>query len=123
MLKVFYDGACHLCFREVNHYKKRDVNAQIDIVDISQASFDAANYGLENKAVNLHMHAIDESGQVFKGIDCFVEIWRRVPSFQRLIPFFENKYLRPILDFGYDVFARHIRPRLPKRNCEEGVCT
>ncbi len=122
-LKLLYDGACVVCNKEVTHYLKLDKEKFIQPIDISSTSFNAQDYGLKTEAVNLHMHAIDSNGTIYKGIDSFIQIWKRIPKYSFLIPIFENKFLRPALDFGYEVFARHIRPRLPKRNCEDGTCS
>lgn len=122
-LSVLYDGSCHLCFREIQHYKKKDHKNLLNAVDITAKDFKASDFNLNTDRVNTHIHGIDSSGNVFKGIDCFIEIWRRVPPYSRLIPLFENKLFRPIANKSYDVFARHIRPRLPKRKCDNGNCS
>ncbi len=121
-LKILFDGACRVCHKEVSHYADLDKESQLELVDISSENFNASEFGLCNRAVNLHMHAIDEQGKVYVGIDSFIEIWKRLPRYKILIPVFENKYLRPSLNKGYDIFAHHIRPRLPKRGCDDSVC-
>ena len=122
-LTLLYDGSCVVCNKEVMHYLKLDKKNKIKPVDISASNFKAATYGLTDAAVNLHMHAIDDKGKIYVGVDTFIQIWTRIPKYKCLIPIFENRLLRPSIDFGYDVFARHIRPRLPKRDCEDGTCT
>ena len=121
-LRIFYDGACHLCYREVKAYKKKDYSNLLLLVDISSNEFDANNYGLDNHLVNIHMHSMSEDGKIYKGIDTFIEIWKRVPPYNKLIPIFENSALRPLFDSGYNIFAKFIRPNLPKRDCENGQC-
>jgi len=121
-LNVLFDGACHLCYREVHHYKKKDKKELLNTIDISDPNFNASDYGLSQADVNLHMHAFVEIGKPFIGVDCFIEIWRRIPTYQWLIPIFENRAFRPVINKGYDLFARQIRPRLPKRNCDDGQC-
>jgi predicted DCC family thiol-disulfide oxidoreductase YuxK len=122
-LKVFYDGACVLCYNEINHYKQKDELDLLELIDISAEDFRADYYGLDTEKINLHMHVIDSDGKIFTGIDSFIEIWKRIPPYNRLVPFFKNCLLRTGLDVGYGVFARYIRPRLPKRDCKKGVCT
>lgn len=43
-LTIFYDGACHLCAREIDHYKKVDTTNKILYLDIAKKSFDFADY-------------------------------------------------------------------------------
>jgi predicted DCC family thiol-disulfide oxidoreductase YuxK len=121
-LKIFFDGDCHLCFREVMHYKKLDKDKNLLLFDISAKDFNPQDFGLNENEVYINMHAIDANGNVFQAIDCFIEIWKRVPPYNRLIPVFKNRILRPIINCGYTIFARQIRPRLPKRGCENGKC-
>jgi predicted DCC family thiol-disulfide oxidoreductase YuxK len=111
-----------LCSKEIQHYQRKDKQGALGFIDIKSPDFDAKIYGLCEEAVNLHMHAIDKNGQVFIGVDAFIAIWKRIPSYRYLVPIFENKVLRLVLDPGYDVFARFIRPRLPKYKCQTGAC-
>ena len=122
-LKVLYDGACIICDREINHYKKKDKDDQLELVDISAADFKAHEFGLKDQDVNLNMHAIDHHGNVYIGVSTFIEIWKRIPQYKFLIPIFENKLLRPLFNKGYTIFAKHIRPRLPKRKCTTEACS
>lgn len=121
-LTIFYDGACHLCHREVSHYLKKDKLHYLIPIDIASSEFRASDYGLDEDAVNLHMHAMDEDGQIFVGVDCFMEIWKRLPGYKNFSFIFEQQFLRPGLNVGYDIFAKYIRPRLPKRECASGAC-
>lgn len=121
-LSIFYDGACHLCYREVDHYLKRDKEKLLVGIDIADSNFSANDYGLDDAYVNLHMHAIDSNGKVFVGIDCFAQIWSRLPIYCKFAGILESGALRPFLNFGYGIFAKQIRPRLPKRKCASGAC-
>ncbi len=122
-LKIFYDGKCHLCYREVYHYAKIDKNNRLALIDISDQKFAAKDYNLSDQEVQLHLHVQDEQGQYFKGVDAFIEIWKRLPQYRFLIPIFNNGLLKPGWKFAYNLFAKHIRPKLPKRNCIDGACS
>lgn len=121
-LTIFYDGKCNLCFREIRHYKKLDKNNNLKTIDISANNFDAKKYGLDPEKIHIIMHAIDEEGIFHLGVDTFVEIWKRVPPYNKLTFVLESKTLRPFLNKMYKVFAYHIRPRLPRRKCENDNC-
>jgi predicted DCC family thiol-disulfide oxidoreductase YuxK len=121
-LTLLFDGKCVLCHKEIEHYLKLDEQKLIKPVDISISSFKASDYGLEDSAVNLHMHAIDEDNNVHIGVDSFIEIWKRIPKYRFLIPIFENRILRPAINGGYNIFAKYIRPKLPKRKCNTESC-
>lgn len=121
--KVFYDGACYLCSTEINHYRKRNTSVSFEYIDISSPEFNAADYGLDAKRVNQEMHIQCEDGKIRTGVEAFLEIWRRIPNYNRLAWALDREWIKPVLRVGYHGFAR-IRPYLPKRKgvCETGVC-
>lgn len=121
-LTVFYDGKCHLCFREIKHYHKLDKNKRLRLIDISADNFNADEWGLEGKPIEVSIHAIDETGVVFCGVDTFAEIWKRISPYDSLAFILESKTLRPLFNVGYKLFAKQIRPRLPKRKCDNQSC-
>jgi len=122
--QVFYDGACYLCSGEINHYRKKETTVPFEYVDISSPNFKAADHGLENEKVQLEMHVKCEDGAVKTGVEAFLEIWRRVPSYQKLAWALDREWIKPVLRVGYFCFAR-VRPYLPKKkgiHCESGTC-
>lgn len=121
-LTIFFDGKCILCFREIKHYKKLDKHHLLRTIDISASDFDASAFGLDTEEVNVNMHSIDEDGNIYIGVDTFAQIWSRVYPYSHFSFILKSKTLRPLLKFGYKVFAYKIRPRLPKRKCDNGNC-
>ncbi len=111
--KIFVDGNCIICDYEIAHYK-RIAPELFEIVDISQANFDASQFGLTAEAVNKNMHVLTPSGDMQVGVDAFAHIWSRIPKYQ-----FGTKLIRlPIINSlakcGYWFFTI-IRPYLPKK--------
>lgn len=121
-LKVFFDGSCHLCDREIKYYLKKDTNNVLIPVNIMAKDFVASKYGLDHNQVNLHLHAIDEEGTVFKKVDTFIQIWLRIPKFNYLAKLASKKSVKWGLDKSYIVFAEFIRPYLPKKKCTDEHC-
>lgn len=123
-LTVYFDGACHLCSREMEHYRRIDVGRRLDLVDISGPGFDAAAWGLDPAAVQREMHVRLPDGELRVGVAAFVEVWKRLPGFERAARVAASPLLRPALAAGYWTFARLIRPALPKRRreCTDGAC-
>jgi predicted DCC family thiol-disulfide oxidoreductase YuxK len=121
VIDLFYDGACHLCYREVKHYHDLDTEKKLNLINIADPSFDPSKYNLDRKSVNKHMHARDQDGTTFVGVDAFIEIWRRIPKYRFLVKPAEKDIIKPILKIGYSVFAE-VRPYLPKRSCDNGQC-
>ncbi len=125
-LTVFYDGACIVCATEIEHYLKKDHGGKLLAVDISSHDFDPAPYKISMTDFMQQLHAIDQDGQVFKGIDSFWAIWQAFPPstiygvMGRII---QSPLVNRLARIGYWMFAR-IRPYLPKRNqCDSGTCS
>ena len=111
---VFFDGACHLCSREVGMYERADDTGKLNLVDISKPDFDAKAHGLDDVKVNKHMHVRRPTGDVEVGVDAFVAIWEALGKYHWAVRAARTPVLRPAMDMGYRAFAR-LRPYLPKR--------
>jgi predicted DCC family thiol-disulfide oxidoreductase YuxK len=113
-LRVYFDGLCPLCSREISYYITRDGAAAIDWIDITASGFDAEKEGLDPKKVHRFFHVKDESGRIVVGIDAFIEIWSRIPSLKHWKTIAALPGVRPMMKLGYYTFAK-VRPLLPRR--------
>ncbi|MDO3379878.1 thiol-disulfide oxidoreductase DCC family protein [Geoalkalibacter halelectricus] len=125
-LRIFYDGACSVCAREVEHYLRRDRQERLIGIDISAADFDPTPYSIPLKDFMYELHAIDAQGRVYRGVESFWAIWQAFPGstlFGFLGTLINLPLINPLARLGYQGFAR-IRPFLPKRKskCDSGSC-
>lgn len=61
MIKVFYDGKCGLCTKEINHYKKiapKNIFSWIDITEIDQSVIAKENLDVISCLKALHVKII-----------------------------------------------------------------
>ena len=114
---VFYDGLCHLCSREIEHYRRMKGSDQLDFVDITSADFDPKRWGLDPQKVHQHLHVLGVHGRWQIGVAAFIAIWTELPNLRWLVPVASWKPLRVLLEIGYSGFAK-IRPLLPRKSCE-----
>lgn len=124
LLTVYYDGACHLCSREIEHYRKKDPAHRLQLIDISAPGFAAATEGLDPVAVRRELHVRRPDGQLAVGLPAFVAIWEALPGFGGLAQVAQLPLLNPLLRGGYQIFAA-LRPHLPRRrraDCADGSC-
>ena len=119
--EFFFDGACHLCSREVDHYRKLPGSEKIEFIDIAGGSFTAEAFGLDPIAVNREMHVKNPSGQVFTGVNAFIEIWKILPRYKAHAFMANQPVIKPLLKIAYFAFAS-IRPYLPKRKDSCDAC-
>lgn len=115
-----------VCAAEIEHYLKKGHGDKLVAIDISTPDFDPTPYGIQFADFMFELHAIDQDGQIFKGVDSFWAIWQAFPAstvygiMGRVIQMpVANRFART----GYWLFAR-VRPYLPKRHkCDNGTCS
>lgn len=117
--KVYYDGLCRLCSKEIDHYRKLKGSEKLEFIDITDPSFDASKEGVDPVRVHKVMHVRRADGSLATEVDAFIEIWRHLPKYQWAYKLAQNFALRSALDLFYVLFAT-VRPYLPKkkRDCE-----
>ena len=125
-LRVFYDGACPVCSREIAHYLRRDHQGKLLAVDISAADFDPQSYRIPLPSFLAELHAIDQAGTVYRGVAAFRAIWLAfpdVPHYRWLAVLLQLPLINPCARLGYRLFAR-FRAHLPGRRdaCAVGTC-
>jgi predicted DCC family thiol-disulfide oxidoreductase YuxK len=119
MLRIYYDGLCHLCSAEIKHYRKTPGSENLQFIDITDPTFNAEQEGLNPMDVHQFMHVKNNEGKIFTKVDAFIEIWKVLPKHHFPAKIAQLKVLRPFLNLGYWMFAT-VRPYLPKRKktCE-----
>jgi predicted DCC family thiol-disulfide oxidoreductase YuxK len=125
-LKVFFDGACPLCSREIDHYRRQDRQGKLTPIDISAPDFEPQRYGIALQAFMAELHAIDQAGTVYRGVAAFRAIWRAFPektAYRVLGWLIGLPLIEPLAGIAYRLFAR-LRPHLPgrKAGCDSGSC-
>ena len=116
--RMFYDGGCPLCRREVAHYRRLDRRGRIDWVDISQDPETLAALGVTLEQAMARLHVQDRQGRLLTGVPAFAAVWDELPGYRHLARLVRALGLVPALDWGYARFAR----RRYARRCAEGFC-
>jgi len=125
-LQIFYDGACLVCSKEMDHYRKNNPQNRLQFVDISRDDFAPEAYGKSKAEFMAQLYVRDAEGNFTTGIDAFATIWQAYPSgsIYRLLSGLIGLPGINLLSRGaYKLFARY-RHLLPKRNndCDSGSC-
>jgi predicted DCC family thiol-disulfide oxidoreductase YuxK len=116
-IKVYYDGLCHLCSREINHYRTMRGSDRINFIDITSPQFSAEEEGLDPFDVHRNLHSKDGEGRVHKGVETFFLIWSQLEATKAFVPFVSKRPIKAVLEGMYSVFVR-VRPYLPKKSCQ-----
>ena len=116
----FHDGECPICNIEINAMKKLDKEGNVNWVDISRDKAAVANAGLTYKQAMDRMHVIDENQQLQSGVLGFLQVWKQLHYYRRVVPIIENvPSLLPMMEFCYCIFARYRLPLTGKKQIKE----
>lgn len=109
-VRVWYDGACPLCLREIALMRRLDRRGLIEFVDLTSPE---AACPLDRSLLLARLHACEAGGQIVSGAAAFAAMWRAIPL---LRPFGLAARLPPVLwllEGCYRLFLV-IRPALQK---------
>jgi predicted DCC family thiol-disulfide oxidoreductase YuxK len=116
--KVWFDGGCSLCSREIRHYRKLKGSDRIEWIDLAEIPDEELPQGVSRTEALKIFHVLDDQGELQKAARGFVAIWKTLPSYQWLGWLAGQSWLLGWLDKVYVIFAEW---RF-KRRCGTGVC-
>jgi predicted DCC family thiol-disulfide oxidoreductase YuxK len=108
-LKVWFDGGCPLCVREIAFMRRLDRAGAISFIDVTSPS---SLCPLKPADLLARFHA-EENGILLSGAAAFAAMWRAVPVLRPLGLAARNATVLAVLERLYVVFLRH-RPRLQR---------
>jgi predicted DCC family thiol-disulfide oxidoreductase YuxK len=108
-LTVWYNTKCPVCTAGIDWQKNRLARAArsgaIIFRDINAEPDALMRFGATVDDIRRRLHAVDEEGSLFVGINCAIQIWRRTPGDGWLSATVGLPIIRPIAGIGYDRFA------------------
>jgi predicted DCC family thiol-disulfide oxidoreductase YuxK len=111
-LRVFFDGACPICSKEISVYKNADRAGKIDWIDVSAAKQEVA-LPLSTTALLARFHVQTRDGTLISGARGFIEMWRHLPRWRGLARICSIPGVPPLLELSYRGFLR-IRPTIQR---------
>lgn len=122
-LNIYFDGRCYICAKEIDIYRKRNKDGNLQFVDISHPDFSASEHGVDPVAVHKEFHVKDEAGNISTGVEAFIDIWEVLPGWEWAAKAASFWPVKGPMKLGYIIFAT-VRPYLPRRSktCSDGVC-
>ena len=106
MTKIFYDGNCPICSKEINFYKKLSISNSTDWYDI-HSNKAALNIVKKSREECLKLrHVLDDNNNLFTGVEAFILIWKKTKYFKYLAYLINFKVIRVILNFFYKLYAK-----------------
>ena len=112
---VFYDDACPLCSKEIDHYRKLEAYHPIQWVPIHQDDNTVNNFGFSKNALLERLHVVRGDGVVVTGASAFATIWYSIKRYRLLGKLVYKLHLIPVLEYFYTRFAKW---RYKRQLCE-----
>jgi len=114
--RVFFDGACPICSREIGFYRGRRGAERIDWVDVSSPVSAELPPGLDRSTLLARFHVIGSNGCVRDGAEAFVALWSELPGFRWAARIAGTRPVLPILERLYLIFLKFRRDHRGKSN-------
>jgi predicted DCC family thiol-disulfide oxidoreductase YuxK len=109
-VRVWYDGACPLCLREIALMRRLDKRGAITFVDVAVGSDPSCP--VDRATLLARFHA-EEDGVVHSGAAAFAAMWRAIPLLRPLGLAARNRLVLRVLEAAYLRFLK-LRPRLQR---------
>ena len=106
---VYYDGACPLCNKEIDTYRKVTGAEQLSWLDVANCDPSMLGEDLDGQEALARMHVRDENGKLISGAAAFAAIWSRLPRTRWLGKLMGTRPALWILEPSYLLFLR-VRP-------------
>lgn len=123
-MKVFYDGDCPLCAKEMQSLQHSDHNKVIQLIDIQSDDFSSNYPGIDKQQALNILHGQSDDGKMHYGLDVTYLAWSAVGK-HRWLKLLRIQPVKWFADRAYLFFARNrnsISRLLLANHCKEGVC-
>jgi len=106
VLTVYFDGRCGLCSKEIAHYQAIAPAAKFRWCEIQDALAELETLGLSEAQALKQLYSQDSAGELFYGVDTFIQIWRRLPRWHWLAKFTQLPLIYSLAKILYAGFAK-----------------
>lgn len=105
-LRVYYDGGCPICSREIAFYRARPGADGFLWVDVNQGEAASLGPGLTREMALARMHVRCADGTLLDGAAAFAEMWRHMPGLRWLGRLLRLPPFGLLAEIGYRAFLR-----------------
>ncbi len=117
MIKVFYDGSCGLCSREIAYYIKIAPPGRFDWINLAKTPEQFTQLGYSVTDGFRLMHVQDDQGNMGIALDAFFILWQGLGGFWKLLAqVIKFPVINPLARFAYLAFAKR-RFNKSNRSC------
>ena len=103
---VYYDGACPLCAKEIDSYRRLQGADAIDWIDVSPCESGRLGGDLDRDAALMRLHVRCADGTLIDGAAAFATLRQQLPALARMGRLASQPVLLAVLESGYAAFLR-----------------
>ena len=105
LTKVFYDGKCGLCNKEINYYKRIAPKNIFEWHDIASNPEKLKELRVSQYDALMYLHATDQKSNLKIGVDAFIMIWSHLKYWKILSVLVRAPFIYSIAKITYKLFA------------------
>ena len=98
--KIYYDDTCTLCERGANKIRRE---MAVETVGASSINIPST---IDRTKLLYEIHAVDDAGRGYGGVDALIKILEWHPRFKWLAPFVALPGIKQCVALGYWIIAR-----------------
>ncbi len=102
---IIFDNRCRLCSKEIGYYQSVSGSDAFLWCDLHEESNLLERYNISREEALMALHAINEQGHIYKGVDAFLVIWRELPYWRVLASIINFPIIYPLAKVAYKLFA------------------
>ena len=107
LTKVFYDGKCGLCSKEINYYKKISPDNIFEWHDIATNPKVLKDIKISQYDALMFLHALDKNSNLKIGVDAFALIWSQLKYWNILSFIVKLPIINSLANTLYNFFAKY----------------
>ena len=112
MIKVYFDGKCGLCSKEINYYQRIVPEGVFEWMDIATDPSLLEGLGISQREALKKLHVEDSAGTIKTGINAFQVIWEQLPNWRILGRITGVPGIYHFVEYLYVLFADYRFERL-----------
>ena len=111
-MKVFFDGSCPLCRREIAVYRGLNPSQPLCFADVGDPAL-CPPPGVSREVLKARLHVQQADGRMVSGARAFVALWSVLPGWRWLARLGSLPGVPVVLEWGYRAFLR-VRPSVQR---------
>ena len=107
MIKVYFDGVCGHCSKEIKYYQRIAPDSVFKWIDVAADPTAMNDYKITQAQALLYLHVVDADDKISIGSYAFAAIWKRLPKWKILGHIISIPVIRNLTQIFYTIFAKY----------------